>query len=41
MTAASAVALNEHRLFLFLYNFTTKCMNMVMIFCISWSSSSG
>jgi len=33
LTAASVVALNEHRICLFLYNFATKCVNMAVIYC--------
>jgi len=35
VTAASAVALNEHRTFLlFLYGFKTKCVNMAVIYIL-------
>ena len=31
LSAASAAALNDHRRFLFLYSFKTKCVNMAVI----------
>jgi len=34
LTAASVVALNEHRRFLFLYSFATKCLNMAVIYIL-------
>jgi len=34
LTAASAVALNEHRKVLFLYNFATKCVNMAVVYLL-------
>jgi len=34
LTAASAVALNEHRRFLFLFSFTINCMNMAVVYIL-------
>jgi len=31
VSAASAAALNDHRRFLFLYSFKTKCVNIAVI----------
>jgi len=34
LSAASAVALNKHHRFFFLYNFKTECMNMAWLYVL-------